>query len=113
MSMQKIKIILTIFTLAILLGITSTIKTQTRIIEKKVTKLNKNIISMKRNLHETKLDLFYLSSPRQLEKRINDLSLVEYLPMDYSRIYLNYNDFLNFQKKTTNNNLHNEKKTKK
>lgn len=113
MYMHKIKVILTIFSFAMLLGATSIIKTQTRIIEKEITKLELNIINIKKNLHETQLDFFYLSSPSQLQKRINELSLVEYLPMDYSRIYLNYNDFLDFHNKTTKNNLKNEKKTEK
>tara|TARA_Y100000996_G_C22429827_1_gene605156 strand:+ start:340 stop:675 length:336 start_codon:yes stop_codon:yes gene_type:complete len=111
--MQKIKIISTIIIFGMLLGVTSTIKTKTRIIEKKITKLESNLIKIKRNLHETQLDFFYLSSPSQLEKKINELSLTEYLPMDYSRIYLNLDNFLNFQKKITKNKLKNEEKAKK
>tara|TARA_B100000963_G_scaffold294698_1_gene265390 strand:+ start:3235 stop:3570 length:336 start_codon:yes stop_codon:yes gene_type:complete len=110
--MQKIKIISTIIIFGMLLGVTSTIKTQTRIIEKKITKLESNLITIKKNLHETQLDFFYLSSPSQLEKKINELSLTEYLPMDYSRIYLNFDNFLNFQKKITKNKLKNEEKAK-
>ena len=111
--MQKIKFFLTILIFGTLIGITSIIKTQTRIIEKKIIKLNLNVFEVEKGLHETQLDFFYLSSPKQLERKINLLSSREYLPMDYSRIYLDYNDFLNFQRKITDRKLNNEKKTKK
>jgi len=111
--MQKIKIILTVFVFGILLGVTSIIKTQTRIIEKKILKLDKKIAVIKKDLHETQLDFFYLSSPNYLEKKIKQLSLIDYEPMDFSRIYLNYRDFTNSQKQITILKINNEKKTQK
>ena len=60
--MPKIKLILLFFTFSILLGITSILKTQTRIIEKNINKVNLNIVSIEKDLHETQLDFVYLSS---------------------------------------------------
>ena len=68
--MQKIKFFLTILIFGTLLGITSIIKTQTRIIEKKIIKLNLNVFEVEKGLHETQLDFFYLSSPKQLEEKL-------------------------------------------
>tara|TARA_Y100000768_G_C23840551_1_gene615934 strand:- start:75 stop:410 length:336 start_codon:yes stop_codon:yes gene_type:complete len=110
--MQKTKIFLTILIFGLSLGITSIIKTQTMIIEKKITKLELNITDIKKNLHEAQLDFFYLTSPANLERKIKLLSFKEYSPMDYSRIFLNYNDFITIKKNITNKNIKNEKKIK-
>ena len=111
--MVKLKIIISVCVFSILLGITSIIKTETRIIEKKIYKIERKIIETKKDLHETQLDYSYLSSPNQLSKKIIELSFIEYLPMDFSRIYLSYLDFSNFQNKITILKENDEKKTKK
>ena len=98
---------------SILLSITSAIKNQTRIIEKGIYKIDKKIAVIKKDLYETELDYFYLSSPNNLSKKIKDFGDIEYMPMDFSRIYLNYRDFTNSQKKITILKTNNEKKTKK
>ena len=67
----------------------------------------------KKDLHETEIDYSYLSSPNSLSERIKDLAFVEYMPMDFSRIYLNYRHFIDYQKKITILKMNNEKKTKK
>jgi hypothetical protein len=85
-----------------LLTITSIIKNQTRIIEKNIYKIDRKILVLKKDLSETELDYFYLSSPNNLSNRTKDLALIDYVPMDFSRIYLNYNDFLDSKKKITN-----------
>tara|TARA_B100001173_G_C15587557_1_gene379047 strand:+ start:199 stop:528 length:330 start_codon:yes stop_codon:yes gene_type:complete len=108
--MSKIKLIVSLCIFSILLGITSFIKNQTRIIEKSIYKIDRKIIVIKKDLHETELDYSYLSSPNSLSERIKDLALVEYIPMDFSRIYLNYKDFLDSQKKITNLKTNDEKK---
>ena len=97
--MSKINLIISIFIFSISLGITSTIKNQTRIIEKNIYKIDKKIAIIERDLHETQLDYFYVSSPGYLTKKIQQLSFIEYVPMDFSRIYFNYKDFLDRQKK--------------
>tara|TARA_B100001996_G_scaffold55044_1_gene39051 strand:+ start:157 stop:501 length:345 start_codon:yes stop_codon:yes gene_type:complete len=113
--MSKIKFIISICIFSILLGITSIIKTQTRIIEKNIHKIDGKIAFIEKDLHETQLDYFYLSSPDKLSKKIKELSFIEYVPIDFSRIYLNYRDFTNSQKKITTLkiNINNEEKTKK
>ena len=45
--------------------------------------------------------------------KIKNLFLIEYIPMDFSRIYLNYKDFTNSQKKITILEMNDENKTKK
>ena len=112
--MYKIKFLTSIIIFSILLSITSLIKTNTRIIEKKIYKKVKGISLIKKDLHETQLDYFYLSSPNKLSKRIKEFAHINYTPMDLSRIYLNYNDFVGSKKKlTTLKKDKNEEKTKK
>tara|TARA_X000000368_G_scaffold195630_1_gene154430 strand:- start:172 stop:510 length:339 start_codon:yes stop_codon:yes gene_type:complete len=111
--MPKINLIISIFIFSILLSITSAIKNKTRIIEKSIYKIDRKIVSIEKDLHETELDYFYLSSPRNLSKKIKDLGDVEYMPMDFSRIYLDYRDFTDSQKKITILKMQNEKKTQK
>ena len=111
--MSKINLIISIFIFSILLVITSAIKNKTRIIEKSIYKIDRRIAAIEKDLHETELDYFYLSSPNNLSKKIEDLAFIEYIPMDFSRIYLNYRDFIDSQKKITILKMKNEKKTQK
>ena len=111
--MLKINLIISVCIFSILLTITSIIKNQTRIIEKNIFKIDRKIASAEKDLHETQLDYFYLSSPQELTKKINQLGLIEYSPMDFSRIYLNFKDFISSQEKITNLKKNNETKTKK
>ena len=111
--MPKIKLIISICIFSILLGITSTIKNQTRIIEKSIYKIDRKIAAIEKDLHETQLDYFYVSSPGYLSKKIKQLSFIEYIPMDFSRIYLSYKDFEDSQKKITILKIDNEKKIQK
>ena len=89
------------------------IKNKTRIIEKKINKIDKKILAIEKDLHETQLDYFYVSSPGYLSKKIQQLAFIEYMPMDFSRIYLNYRDFTDDQKKITILKMNNEEKKKK
>ena len=111
--MYKVKLIVSIVIFSILLGVTSAIKNKTRIIEKKIYKTDRIISIIKKDLHETELDYSYLSSPKNLSAKIEDLFFIEYAPMDFSRIYLNYNDFTNNQKKISILKKQNEKKNQK
>ena len=111
--MHKIKLVISICIFSILLGVTSGIKNQTRIIEKSIYKIDRKIVAIEKDLHETQLDYFYVSSPGYLSKKIKQLDFIEYMPMDFSRIYLNYTDFTDSQKKITILKIKNEKKTKK
>ena len=111
--MPKINLLISICIFSILLGITSAIKNQTRSIEKHINKFDRKIAIIEKDLYETELDYFYLSSPNYLSKKIKNLSLIEYTPMDFSRIYLNYKDFTDSKKKITILKINNENKTKK
>ena len=111
--MPKIKLIISLFIFSILLGITSAIKNQTRIIEKNIYKIDRRISAIEKDLHETELDYSYLSSPNNLSVKIKDLAFIEYVPMDFSRIYLNYRNFIDSQKKITILKINNEKKKQK
>tara|TARA_Y100000768_G_scaffold384403_1_gene368380 strand:- start:364 stop:693 length:330 start_codon:yes stop_codon:yes gene_type:complete len=108
--MYRIKILISIFIFSILLGFTSVIKTKTRTIEKKIFTIKSSINVIEKDLHETQLDYSYLSSPNFLSKKIKNLSFIEYEPMDFSRIFLSYNEFVNNQKKISNLSIINEKK---
>ena len=109
--MFRSKIIITTIIFLILLIFTSAIKNQTRIIEKNIYKIDRKIATIEKDLHETQLDYFYVSSPGYLSEKIKQLAFIEYMPMDFSRIYLNYRDFTNSQKKITILKTKNEKKT--
>ena len=95
------------------MSITSAIKNKTRIIEKSIYKIDIKIAALEKDLHETQLDYFYVSSPGYLSKKIKQLAFIEYIPMDFSRLYLNYTDLMDSQKKITILKIQNEKKTKK
>ena len=111
--MSKTKVFISISVFSILLVFTSFIKNQTRILEKRIEKIDGKIILLKKDFHETQLDYSYLTTPKNLAKKINDLANDHYGPMDFSRIYLNYEDFSGSQKKITILKIENEKKTQK
>ena len=97
--MSKVKFISLFLIFSILLGVTSLVKNKTRIIEKKIYKTDRRIVILEKDLHETELDYFYLSSPKNLSAKIDNFSYIEYIPMDFSRIYLSYKNFSYSQKK--------------
>ena len=108
--MFKIKILISITIFSSLLIFTSIIKNQTREIEKKIFNLSKLNNFKEKDLNESQLDFSYLTSPSMIEKRVTELNLVEYFPMDYSKIYLDISNFKDLKKKFVNKNNHNEKK---
>tara|TARA_Y100001970_G_C14141929_1_gene807614 strand:+ start:614 stop:943 length:330 start_codon:yes stop_codon:yes gene_type:complete len=99
--MPRVKLIISILIFSILFSLTSVLKTQTRIIEKKIYKIDRKIVSIKKDLHETQLDFFYVSSPGYISNKIKKLDLIDYFPMDFSKIYLNYKDFTESKRKIT------------
>ena len=111
--MPKLKILISLGVFALLISITSAIKNQTRIIEKNIFKINKRIAILEKDLNETQLDFFYLSSPETLSNKLTKINLINYFPMDFSRIYLSYNDFINFKNKISILDKSNEKKIQK
>ena len=111
--MFKIKIFISVITFSLLIIGTSIIKNETREIEKKIFTLSKITNQKERDLNESQLDFFYLTSPAIIEKRIKHLDSIEYFTMEYSKIFLNLNSFLDLQKKFANQNENHEKKIQK
>ena len=97
--MSKVKLILLTIIFSISLGVTSFVKNETRVIEKKLFMINKKIAQAEIDLYETELDYSYLSSPKILSDKIKRTFLIDYQPMDYSRIYHNFQDFINSKEK--------------
>ena len=111
--MFRSKIIMPIIIFLFLLIITSIIKNETRIIEKKLSKLNKQIIIKETDTNESELDFYFLSSPAELEKRVKELGNINYNPIKNSNIFKNLSNFTDFQKKISILNKYDEKETKK
>tara|TARA_B100001059_G_scaffold11671_1_gene9438 strand:+ start:1995 stop:2333 length:339 start_codon:yes stop_codon:yes gene_type:complete len=111
--MFRSKIIISSIIFLILLIFTSIIKNQTRIVEKKLYKLNKKIALKEKDINESQLDFYFLTSPAEVEKKINILEQVIYMPIENSKIYLNISNFIDIKKKLSVINNQNEKKTRK
>ncbi len=111
--MVRSKIIIPTIIFLFLLIIISIIKNETRIIEKKLSKLNKQIILKERDLNESELDFYFLTSPAEIEKRVKILGNTNYNPINNSNIFLNLSNFTDTQKKISILNKYNEKETKK
>ena len=110
--MLNSKIFLSIITFLILLFFTSIIKNQTRITEKKIYKLSQKITLKQRDVNESQLDFYFLTSPAELEKRVETLGLNNYVPIENSKIFLSFSNFIDMKKKISILNNKNEKKTK-
>ena len=111
--MFKINLIISIFIFSILLSITSAIKNQTRIIEKKLYKLKKKIALKEKDINESQLDFYFLTSPEKVEKKIKILGQNNYKPIENSKIFLSLHHFIDLQKKVSVLKNKNEKKNKK
>ena len=111
--MFKSKIFISTVIFLIFLIITSIIKNQTRIIEKKLHKLNELTSLKEKDINESQLDFHFLSSPAEIEKKIKILDQNNYLPNENSKIFLSLSNYINIQKNISEiNNLY-EEKTKK
>lgn len=87
-----------LFFLALLIT-ASFIKTQTLIIEKKIIEKKKEITVLEKNLYESKLDFYYLSSPKELEEKFKNISDLNLDTIKISNIYNSFQDFFNQYKK--------------
>ena len=106
--MFKFKILLSIIIFSFLLFGTSIIKNKTREIEKKIINLNnKNNLKIK-DLFESQLDFSYLTSHSMIETFISQTD-DQYIPMQYSKIFLNIKDFLDLENKIVFQKNRNEK----
>ena len=107
------KIVITTIIFLVLLIFTSIIKNQTRIIEKKLYFLNEKIALKERDINDSQLDLHYLTSPAELEKKIKILGLNNYKTIEKSKIFLNFSDFSNIKKKLSALKIENKNEKKK
>ena len=96
-----------------LLIVTSTIKNKTRIIEKKISNLNKQVWIKKKDLNETQLDFYYLSTPLEIEKKLIIIGFENYQPIIHSKIFFDISNFTSINDKITNLKGSNEKEIKK
>jgi len=110
--MFRIKILISVLVFSILLTLTSFIKNQTRITEKKIFNISKIINLKETDYNETQLDFFYLSSPSIIEKKIKHLDSGQYVPMEYSKIFLSISNFIELQNKVVIQGGQNDKKKK-
>ena len=111
--MFKKKIIISIVIFVTFLVVTSTIKNKTRIIEKNISNLNAEILIKSKNINEAQLDFYYLTSPSEIEKKLNTIGFDNYKPIKYSSIFFNISDFTKIQNITSNLKILNEKIKKK
>ena len=87
--MFKTKYIISTILLVAFLTITSFIKNETRTLEKKITNLNIKVLLNEKDINEAQLDFYYISSPAEIEKRLNIIGLNNYQPISYSKIFFN------------------------
>ena len=110
--MFKKKFIISISIFITFLVITSIIKNKTHILEKQVLNLNIEILEKKKDINEAQLDFYYLTSPAEIEKKINLIGFNDYHPIKYSNIFFNIADFTHMNSKISNIKTFNEKKIK-
>tara|TARA_A100000164_G_C21824857_1_gene732302 strand:+ start:57 stop:389 length:333 start_codon:yes stop_codon:yes gene_type:complete len=108
--MLRTRFIISISIFVIFLIITSATKNKTRLIEKKISNLNAKILIKEKDINETQLDFYYLTSPSEIEKKLDIIGLNNYQPIKHSNIFLNFLDFTKIQNKITNLDKINEKK---
>ena len=111
--MHKFKFIIPTSIIIIFLIITSIVKNEARIIEKKILRLNYEITSKKENINDAQLDYYYLTSPAEIEKRLYIIGFDDYQPISYSKIFLKLSEFTNIEKKISKVKKYYEKKIKK
>ena len=97
--MPNSKLIISISVFSFLLFCTSIIKNKTRVIEKKIIYYEKIVSNLEKELFESQLDYHYLTSPKLLDEKISFLTSDQYQSMSFSKIYLDYNSFIEEQKK--------------
>lgn len=97
--MPNSKLIISISVFSFLLFCTSIIKNKTRVIEKKIIYFEKTVSNLEKELFESQLDYHYLTSPKLLDEKISFLTSDQYQSMSFSKIYLDYNSFIEEQKK--------------
>ena len=111
--MFKNKFVISISLFITFLVFTSTIKNKTRVLEKKISNLNTKILLKNKDLNETQLDFYYLTSPAEIEKKLKMIGFNTYKPIKYSNIFFDISDFTKIHNKVSNLKNLNEKKIQK
>ena len=111
--MFKVNVLISILIFSFLLVITSIIKNQSRDIEKKIFNLSKIIYLKEKDLNESQLDFFYLTSPSIIEEKILHIDNYQYAPMKYSNLFFSFSDFIKLENKFATQSTHDEKKVQK
>ena len=99
--MFKSKFIISLFIFFSFLIVTSIIKNKTRFIEKKINDLNHKILFFNKEINEAQLDFFYLSSPREIEKRVKIIGLNNYHPIKFSNIFFDISELEKIKNKVS------------
>ena len=110
--MFKTKLITSLSIFIIFLTIPSIVNNETRLVETEILNLNKKISLKKKNINEAQLDYYYLSSPGEIEKKINVIGLNSYKPISFSKIFFDISNFNNIERKLSNLKLNEENKKK-
>ena len=108
--MFNMKFIISVSIFISFLIFTSVVKNKTRVIEKHIFDINKKISIKKKDINETQLDFYYLSSPAIIEKKLEKIGMNNYQPIKYSNIFFNISEFNQIQNKISNLKSSNEKK---
>ena len=111
--MFNLKLFFSLAIFTFFLIITSLVKNQSRIIEKKIKVLNSNIIVKEKNISESEMEFSYLSSPNEIEKKFNIRDLEKFEPIEQSKIFYDIHDFNILEKKLSNLINIDEKKNRK
>lgn len=111
--MFNIKFVITSLIFVTFLIITSTIKNKTRVIEKEIFKLNNKIISKEKDINETNFEFYYLTSPKEIERRLNIIGFENYRPIEFSKIFFDVSHLINISNKISNTKNLNEQKIQK
>ena len=81
--------------------------------EKQIKGLNSNIITKEKNISEAEMELSYLSSPNEIEKKFNNKDQEKFEPIKHSKIFHDLHDFNLLEKKLSNFINIDEKKIRK
>ena len=102
--MPSTKLIISITIFSFLLFFTSIVKNKTRVIEKNIIFHEQKISNLEKELYESQLDFYYLTSPKLLQEKISFLTNENYQYMSFSKIYLSFDNFIADNIKLTKNN---------
>ena len=94
------------------LVITSAVKNKTRILEKQISNLNTKILHEKKDINETQLDFYYLTSPAEIEKKLKLLGSEIYKPIKYSNIFFDISHLTDINNKVSKLKTFDEKEKK-